>query len=148
MYRSLAKKIILWIALIGLADTAYLTYHRLLGSVPACYLSPVPLVNCDPVLTSSFAVFLGIPLAVYGFVYYLLVFSLALASFKINHHRLDLALFVLTGAGLAVSLFLLYLQLFVIGSVCLFCTLSGLTNLALFCLSLWLFMMKLLPDGS
>lgn len=120
-----------FIALIGLGDSVYLTVKHLLDEkVPCTVLS-----GCEMVLTSQYAEIFGIPTAAFGALAYFLVFSLAiLAAFG---NRLMWFLFgLLTAVMLIFTLWLLYLQAFVINAFCQFCLLSAATSVSLFVIAI------------
>lgn len=115
------------VALIGLADSIYLTVHHLTAEPVPCSL----ISGCETVLTSSYAEIAGIPLAAFGAAAYFAAFSLALLAAFGN--RAAWLLFGITAVGMAAfSLWLIYLQAFVIGAFCQFCLISAATSLTLF----------------
>jgi uncharacterized membrane protein len=112
------------IALLGLADSIYLTVEHLTGQTVDCIASS----GCETVLGSSYAQVGKVPLASFGAAGYFAVFSLAtLAAFD---HAWAKRLFPWqVGIMLAVTLWLLYIQAFVLHAFCDFCLLSaGLTG--------------------
>ena len=114
------------VALVGLADAIYLTVQHVTGQSVRCTI----VSGCSEVLSSSYASFNGIPLALIGAVAYFTVFSLAiLAAFKYPLVRKLLAIVV--GLMFLMTLWLLYLQAFVIGHFCQFCLLSALVTTVL-----------------
>ena len=118
--------IIACVALVGLADAIYLTVQHITGQSVRCTI----VSGCSEVLSSSYASFNGIPLALIGAVAYFTVFSLAiLAAFKYPVVRKLLAIVV--GLMFLTTLWLLYLQAFVIGHFCQFCLLSALVTTVL-----------------
>ncbi|HEY0005610.1 MAG TPA: vitamin K epoxide reductase family protein [Pyrinomonadaceae bacterium] len=114
------------LALLGLADAVYLTVNHLTGQSVRCTIT----TGCDEVLGSPYAVIAGIPLAAIGAASYFFVFSLAvLVLFGYARARLPLRLLV--ALMLFVTLWLLYLQAFVIGHFCQYCLLSAAVTLSL-----------------
>ncbi len=112
--------IIACVALVGFADAVYLTVQHVTGQSVRCTI----VSGCSEVLSSSYASFNGIPLALIGAVAYFTVFSLAiLAAFGYPFVRRLLA--VTVGLMFLTTLWLLYLQAFVIGHFCQFCLLSA-----------------------
>jgi uncharacterized membrane protein len=108
------------VSLVGLADAIYLTIKHLAGSSVRCTI----ISGCDEVLSSPYATVNGIPLALIGAVAYFTVFSLAtLAAF--GYRVVGQLLTVLVGLIFLTTLWLLYLQAFVIGHFCQFCLLSA-----------------------
>ena len=114
------------VSLIGLGDSIYLTVEHMAGRSVRCTI----VHGCSAVLSSPYASFRGIPLALIGAGAYFTVFSLAtLAAFEYKFAP-RLLVFVVAGM-LLVTLWLLYLQAFVIEAFCQFCLLSALVTLAL-----------------
>jgi uncharacterized membrane protein len=114
-----------FVSLIGLADAIYLTVEHLSGRSVRCTLS-----GCSEVLSSPYASVRGIPLAAIGAVAYFTVFSLAtLAAF--SYRLAGKLLTVIVSAMFLTTLWLLYLQAFVIGHFCQFCLLSALMTTTL-----------------
>lgn len=108
------------LSLLGLADALYLTVEHLSGRSVQCTI----VSGCSEVLSSPYAVVAGVPLAAVGAAAYFSVFTLAtLAAFG---YRVAGALVLpLTSAMFLVSLWLIYLQAFVIRAFCQFCLLSA-----------------------
>lgn len=108
-------------ALIGLADAVYLTVSHMTGQSLRC----VVVSGCDAVLASRYATLPGgVPLAALGAVAYFAAFSLAtLAAFGYRSARTPLA--ILAALMFAATIYLLYLQAFVLGSFCSYCLLSA-----------------------
>ena len=118
--------IIACVALVGLADAIYLTVQHVTGQSVRCTI----VSGCSEVLSSTYASFNGIPLALIGAVAYFTVFSLAiLAAFGYPFVRRLLA--VTVGLMFLTTLWLLYLQAFVIGHFCQFCLLSAVATTVL-----------------
>ena len=121
------------VALIGLGDAVYLTVEHLAGRTARCTI----LTGCSAVLSSEYAKFGSIPLAGIGALAYFAVFSLAtLAAFGYTAARRLLLPLTLTMFG--VTLWLLYLQAFVIRAFCEYCLLSAGSTLILTLLALLL----------
>ena len=123
------------VALVGLFVAAYLTLYKagIIGTL-ACGTG-----GCETVQLSRWSTFLGLPVAAWGVVYYVLVFALALASIQdrwAESRGLALALLVTTGWGLLFSGWLTYLELFVIHAICRWCVVSASIALVLFVLVL------------
>lgn len=115
------------VALIGLIDAVYLTVKHLRNEVVPCSL----VEGCEKVLSSSYAEIGGVPIAAFGAVAYFLAFSFAVLAAYGN--RMTWTLFrVQVTLMAAYTLWLLYLQAFVIGAFCQFCLISAATTLILF----------------
>lgn len=108
------------LSLVGLADALYLTAQHLTGHSVQCTVTS----GCDEVLTSAYATVGGYPLAAFGAAAYFAAFSLAtLALFGYTVARK--LLFYLVTLMLLVSLYLIYVQAFVLGKWCQYCLLSA-----------------------
>jgi uncharacterized membrane protein len=114
------------VALIGLADSIYLTIKHYTGEQVPCSI----VAGCEQVLTSSYAEIAGIPLAIFGAAAYFTAFSLAiLAAFG---NRPMWKLFGVQTILMAIfSVWLIYIQAFVIEAFCQFCLLSAATTFSL-----------------
>lgn len=114
------------VSLVGLADAIYLTVKHLTGQSLRCTI----VSGCSEVLSSPYAQIGPVPLAALGAFAYFTVFSLAiLAAFGYRSARTPLALLV--GIMFLITLWLLYLQAFVIHHFCQYCLLSAAVTTAL-----------------
>ncbi|MEY2488274.1 MAG: hypothetical protein QOC70_216 [Verrucomicrobiota bacterium] len=110
----------------GLADSIYLTVAHLTGENVTCLASS----GCSEVLSSAYASVGKIPLGAFGVLGYFVAFSLAtLAAF--GHARARLFLIMMVAGMLATTLWLLYVQAFVLHAFCDFCLLSAGITLSL-----------------
>jgi uncharacterized membrane protein len=121
---------------IGLAIASYLATVELGGGVPYCGA----LRGCEQVALSEYSRINGIPVAVFGVILSLVLLSLAIAWTRTNVYALLLAHYGLSLAGVVFEIYFLYLQVFVIGAVCIWCTSYGLSLVARFVIALlvWL----------
>ncbi len=111
------------VALVGLADSIYLTVEHISGRSVKCTI----VSGCSEVLSSPYASVRGIPLALIGATAYFTAFSLAtLAAF--DYKLTGTLLTVLALLMFLTTLWLLYLQAFVIGHFCQFCLLSAIVT--------------------
>jgi len=124
--RPLLYGIIAAVSLIGLGDAIYLTVQHVTGQSLRCTL----ISGCSEVLGSSYSVVAGIPLAAIGAAAYFGVFSLAtLAAF--GYRLAGNLLSILVAVMFVMTLWLTFLQAFVIKHFCQFCLLSALVTLIL-----------------
>ncbi|HLD11719.1 MAG TPA: vitamin K epoxide reductase family protein [Patescibacteria group bacterium] len=131
---------LLILSLMGMADAFYLTWEHFQGGIAPCAITPFPILNdCGKVLRSQYSVIGPIPLALLGLFYYTTVFgsSLFLVTRKTVSPSQVRALFLLTCIGILTSSFLVYLQLFVIQAICMYCMLSAFLSTLLFLTSLF-----------
>ncbi len=120
--------LILLLSLAGFADAAYLTAKHYLGGPVPCSITG----GCETVMTSRWATLGPVPTAAFGAAYYLATFFLNIFYFDSRKNWTLRLIFILSAAALAVSLALLYLMAFVIGSYCQYCLLSDLLSAGLF----------------
>src|SRR5947207_5672628 len=114
------------VSLIGLADAIYLTIEHVTGQSVRCTITS----GCSEVLSSPYAVVRGFPLALVGAVAYFTVFALAtLAAFP--YKLVDRLLTFIVLLMFLTTLWLLYLQAFVIRHFCQYCLLSALVTITL-----------------
>lgn len=119
------------VSLLGLADAIYLTVQHLTGESVRCTI----VSGCSEVLSSQYAVVAGVPLALVGAAAYFSVFSLAtLAAF--GYRIAGMLLTPLVLLMFLFSLWLIYLQGFVIGAWCQFCLLSAAVTTTLMIIAL------------
>jgi uncharacterized membrane protein len=124
------------VALAGLFVALYLTLYKLgyIGTL-ACAVG-----SCEKVQTSKWATFLGFPVGAWGVGYYVAVLGIALAGLTprfTDSRSLSRILVAVTAVGLLFSIWLTYLELFVIDAICQWCVVSAILATALFILS-WL----------
>lgn len=119
------------IAAVGLVIAAYLTWTRLAGIVPPC----LPGGGCETVEGSAYSAVNGIPVALFGVGYSTMILVLALAWWRTAERRAALLAYGLGLAGLLVEIYLVYLELFVIKAICVWCVAYGLTVVAGFVLA-------------
>jgi uncharacterized membrane protein len=114
------------VSVIGLVDAIYLTVEHLAGRSVKCTI----VSGCSEVLSSQYASMAGVPLASVGAFAYFTVFSLAtLAAF--GYKGMGKVLAVTVMLMFLFSIWLVYLQAFVIRAFCQFCLLSALVTLVL-----------------
>ena len=114
------------LALVGLGDSIYLTVQHITGESLRCTI----ISGCSEVLSSPYSQVGRVPLAAIGAAAYFTVFSLATLAgfgyrFALPILKIMVALMFLT------TLWLLYLQAFVIRHFCQYCLLSAAVTTAL-----------------
>jgi uncharacterized membrane protein len=121
---------------VGLLIAAYLSSVELAGGVPVCG----PIHGCEEVARSEYSRIAGIPVAVFGVGLSLLLLTLAIAWWRTNLYVLLLAHYGLSLAGVLFEVYFLYIQIVVIGAVCVWCTSYGLSLILRFVIALivWL----------
>lgn len=122
-----AAAVMLSAALTGFADATYLTYSHFAKSDVACSL----LDGCNAVLGSTYATVAGIPVALFGALFYAVLVVLTIWYFRSSDATFIRYAALLALAGLAASLYLVYLQLFVIDALCFYCIVSAILTVVL-----------------
>ncbi|HVD05611.1 MAG TPA: vitamin K epoxide reductase family protein [Gemmatimonadaceae bacterium] len=112
------------IALVGLFVALYLTLYKVgvIGEL-ACSIG-----SCEAVQTSRWSTFLGLPVAAWGLAFYASVLAVALTGLMERYEDsrpLALGMLALTAWGALFSLWLTYLELFVIRAICQWCVISA-----------------------
>ena len=115
---------------VGVASYLTVTHY----ADPAALACPdTGIVNCALVTTSSWSEILGVPLALLG-----LLWALTLLGFcspwawRSRANWVDRARLGLSAAGALMVVYLVYVELFRIGAICLWCTAMHLTAVCLF----------------
>jgi uncharacterized membrane protein len=124
--------------LIGLAIAGYLSSVELQGALPYCG----PLHGCEQVALSEYSRIGGVPVAVFGVGLSLVLFALAIAWWRTNDVRLLAAHYGLSLLGVVFEIYFTYLELFVIGAVCVWCASYGVSLLARFLVALWVWLRR------
>ncbi len=109
------RLIAILVSLAGVAVSIYLTVVHYAGFVPACPVSGA--ISCEAVLSSPYAVIAGtsIPTSVAG----ILWFAVSAALWARPRRSLLLAWSML---GLLTVIYLLFVEIVLVGAVCLWCT--------------------------
>lgn len=124
---SFALYLVWFLGFLGLADALFLTFnHFRLGGTP-CTIS-----GCETVTSSIFSTAFGLPISLIGVVYYLVILILAFLYTDTLQKRYLSGLSYLTLAASLVSLWLIYLQAFVIEAWCVYCLISALATFTIF----------------
>jgi uncharacterized membrane protein len=107
---------------IGIADSIYLASIHF-ESVPlVCSSSGV--VDCSQVLHSKYSEIAGIPVALFGLAWFVVMALLALRP-------IGWAALAWTGIGVASVIYLVYVELFRIDKICLWCTVAHVLVIAI-----------------
>ena len=129
------------LAVAGMAVTAYLIYqHYKIPGESFCNISDF--ISCDVVNKSIYSEFLGIPVSILGFLTYLLLTACLVSLVRnwsieklhrtVTRARMTLLLIVISGIGLLFSLYLSYIEFFVLRALCIFCLTQQILILLIF----------------
>lgn len=123
-------------SLLGIADSWYLTQHALTDTALSCGISTGALSGCNTVAQSAYSHVFGIPLAVYGLVFYALAFLVTLSLYARESSRRSQTLFILAIIGFLLSVYFEAIQIFVIKALCIYCFGSFVLSVGIFATSL------------
>ena len=120
------------LGIIGLLVSVYLTATHYAGTTPECSL----VAGCETVTTSSYSAIGTVPISIFGILFFASVI-LMLGMFLHTARREFLHLLaVLLAVGAAISLFLFYIQIFVLDAICMYCAIVDSITIVLFVLIL------------
>jgi uncharacterized membrane protein len=105
------------LAMAGLAIASYLLAVRVLGEAPACG----PIKGCETVAASEYATLLGVPVALFGVGFSMVLVAACLAWWRRAQRRALYTAYGLGLAGVIAVAYLTYLELFVIEAICVWC---------------------------
>src|SRR5881394_4007324 len=125
-FRTILYAVAAIVSLAGLADATYLSVQAFTGETLSCGGSP----DCFRVLGSSYAKVGGAPVALFGALAYFTVFAFAtFAAF--GYARARIFLIPIIGAMFLATLWLLYVQAFLLHAYCRYCLFSAATTFLL-----------------
>ncbi|MFC1722810.1 vitamin K epoxide reductase family protein [Nanoarchaeota archaeon] len=130
---EVALKLIIILSLLGTGVAGYLVYlHYQPEASTICNINEK--LNCDVVNKSVYSKFLGIPnsmIGIAGYLFFIIVSIVFLKGYDLSkiHKRLkakhlNLAVILAAGLGWIFSLYLLYIEKFVLHAYCIFCLAS------------------------
>lgn len=127
------RKLLIGLSIIGSLDAAYLTYVKVVED-GVCAVSG----GCQIVNTSQYASLWGIPIAAIGGGAYLVMLAVLLLEERNDFFALNgnLIVFGLSLVGVLYSVYLTYLEIYVIRAICPFCVISAVVLLAMLVVSI------------
>ena len=117
------------LALIGFGDATYITVKHYQGIIPPCSIE-----GCETVLTSKYSEIFGIPVSLFGAIYYFIVI---LSLFIYFDTKKDIFLkipMILSIAGFFGSLYFVSIMAFVLKAFCQYCAISAFSSISIFVL--------------
>lgn len=128
------NRLLIAIAIIGVLVTGYMTYTHTTGQTAYC---PLNINGCEAIAQSHYSVFMGLPVALYGFLVWLTLLYLG-----ITHHRTKqqthLHWFIaLTGGGVLAAGYFNGVML-KLGAFCIWCETAHLGMIVAFLISAYL----------
>ena len=134
------KKIFLLIAtfsLVGMIVSAFAIGNHYSTSKGVCNISEQ--INCDIVNRSIYSEIFGIPVALLGLIWYVGMFLASLRAWygKRLIEPLEMILFAASVFGFLFSLYLTYIELYVLYTICLLCVTSQAMTFGILAASAW-----------
>jgi uncharacterized membrane protein len=116
----------------GIADATDLTVaHYTTPVILAC--PDTGIINCAKVTSSTYSEILGVPLPVLGLLFFVAMLPLQLpVAWRSRSSWLRRLRLVLAGSGVLMVFWLLYVELFRLNAICLYCTGVHVLTVALF----------------
>ena len=111
----------LLLSIIGLGISCYLTAAHFSGARLAC--SDTGLVNCEKVTTSAQSYFLGVPVALWGLLFYVAMTAVNLpVAWRSGDRRIHALRLAMSVVGICFVLYLVSAEFLIIKNICLWCT--------------------------
>ena len=120
------------ISFVGLTNTFYLVQSHVTGESLNCGI----LNGCNIVAASPYSVILGVPLASWGVLFYFGVFVISATMLMVRVRTLSHIFTFMTAVGFLASLYFVYLQVYVIKAVCMYCMFSAILSTLLLLIAL------------
>jgi uncharacterized membrane protein len=147
-YRSLRRThpalVLATLDAIGLTVATYLAVVELGNGTPYCGV----LHGCEQVAESSYARMFGVPVAVFGVGLSISLLFLALAWWRRGGVQLLLSHYALSLVGVIFEIRFTYIQVAVLGAVCVWCATYGLTLVVRFGIALWVWVHRDRYEGA
>ena len=131
----LARWSILILSFIGLADASYITEHALTGVPAVCTIGGFD--GCRIVEQSVYSHVFGVPLSLYGMVFYVLLFILAATTLVWVHHLIIRIIRIVAVLGVLASAIFVAIQVFLIGALCIYCMASATVTVLILIAAFW-----------
>ena len=137
MSKNTLLGILVVLALLGLVDSWYLAQSAATQTDLVCDIQGLD--GCNIVSQSEYSNIFGIPLADFGLLFYALLLGSVLVSVRFDRPWFYTWLLILTGAGSLASVYFVYVQLGMIGAICIYCVASAIITWLSLLLSISLF---------
>ncbi|MCL4399363.1 vitamin K epoxide reductase family protein [Candidatus Parvarchaeota archaeon] len=125
-YRVILAYLLIAFSLLGLGAMMYIILSFNLGVVPTSGCPIYQNIDCGKVVTSAYSKFYGIDLSQLGAGFFALMLALSVYIFVSKNRRVKTRVnYIMLGLGIiasGIAIYLIYLELFVIHYICLYCT--------------------------
>lgn len=118
---TIVRSAFLLFAFLGLVNAVFLVREHYSKATP----SFCPTGGCETVLSSKYSSIGGVPLALLGTFHYLILFVVSIAIYRGSGAKLSHFVVFDTAAGAVFSVYLVFLQVFVLHAICLYCMISA-----------------------
>ncbi len=127
------NRVLIALAIVGLAVSIYMTVYKITSNNKMCLGSG----DCATVNSSRYSEVNGIPVAALGVVGYAAILAVLLLEKRISFFKENgsLLLFGMALTGFLFTLWLIYVEIFLIYALCPFCLVSQITMTAIFILA-------------
>lgn len=129
---------------IGFSDALYLAVKHYKGDVPNCSFFG----GCNLVAQSIYSEIFGVPVALIGVIGYLSIFFLALRYLDVFYDWILRLIVLFCFFAFTASCWFMYLQIFVIQKICLYCIVSATTSTILFVLGIALYFTSRVDENN
>jgi len=133
MRNNILKFVLILLSMLGITDASYLSYSYFSGIPVKCSFFS----GCEIVTASKYSEIFGIPISLIGLLYYILLFVIIVWATRKEEISISgiKNVFLLSFFGFLFSAYLLYLQVFIIQTLCIFCLISATVSTLIFVLS-------------
>ncbi len=129
----------------GLGVASYLSIVELSGNVPVCG----PIRGCEEVAKSQYSWIGPIPVAVFGVGLSIILLAAALGWWRTGDRRLLAVHYGLSLVGVTFEGYFMFLQVFVIEAVCIWCAMYGISLILRFLIALAVWVRRdKVPEGA
>jgi uncharacterized membrane protein len=135
------RRVMIGLAVLGLAVAGYLTEAHYSGGTTICPLHG----GCETVQHSIYSKLVGVPVALIGLVGYVLILGSLLIP---QNETTRLTTAVLAFGGFAFSAYLTFRELFSIHAICPWCVSSAVILTLLACLAVWRYVRGVPPETA
>ncbi len=126
--------IILVSAILGAVDASYLTYMSYRELPLPCTIFE----GCNEVAASPYSKVFGIPLSLFGVLFYMLVAAVSGTYLVLKRELFRSLIMPLASIGFLLSAYFTYLQAFKIGAFCIYCIFSATMSTIIFISAIYL----------
>lgn len=129
------RLIVLLLSFFGIADTTYLTQHALSGTPTVCSINGYD--GCRIVAQSIYSHLFGIPLSVYGFLFYASLFILTAITIVWVSSFADKIIQAIAIIGVLASTIFMWIQATIIHAFCMYCIFSAVLTVLIVLVVFW-----------